>query len=66
MEGVVRPCEVADRDQELVDLGVASRDPMQDRYEVERVPEIGRAFAAGLGEARSGVADMDQAPAIHG
>jgi hypothetical protein len=32
VQGVVRPCEVADRDQEFVHLGVARRDPVQSRY----------------------------------
>ena len=48
VQSVVRPCKIADRNKELVDIGVARRDPMQGRYEVEPVLEIGRAFAAGL------------------
>ena len=48
MQGVFRPCEVADRDHELVDFGDARRDPSQGCYEVERVLEIRRAFADGL------------------
>ena len=47
-----------------VDLDVARPDPKQGRCAVERVCEVGRAFAAGLRVREVGV--VDQAPAIHG
>ena len=40
MQRDLRPGEVVHRDHELVDLGIARRDPGQGRRELERVPEI--------------------------